>query len=458
MDEKFFDIPYDRTWWKPALPVMKTELPGPKSKELYSRGVGHSSFTGRVKLCPVVFDSGKGVILRDVDGNEFLDFSSGIYVTNLGHSHPKVSEAVARYANRLMNCHDYMTEVKSRYLERLSAFTGHGIDYIHLYDNGTTAIEFGIRVARRLTNKYEVITVYQDHHGKTMGAASLGRINATHNVARPQGFYMVPRADPYRPIWTKPDGTIDTDRYIEFYDLFIREVTADNVAAFIVEPIQGWGGSMVPPDDFLPKLSEFCRSKGIFLMADEILTGSGRTGKWLACEHWSVEPEIVTLGKGLGNGFPLSALLTKSTYAKEIEPLGMSTTYGGNPMACAAGLAVIEVVEEEGLLENAVTLGRFFLRRLNELKDSHPIIGDVRGKGCLLGIEFVKDRVSKEPLAEAGGAVYLECIKRGLIAGVPVVHLLRVAPPVIMDEETAIKGLEILDEAITAVERRLGYA
>lgn len=456
---KFFDIPYERDWWKPGrdIPALRTKLPGPKSKELFSKSSGYTSHTGRVKLCPVVFESGRGVTLRDVDGNEFLDFSSGIYVTNLGHAHPKVSEAVCRYAKKLMNCHDYMTDVKSAYLDRIAQAVGDGFDCIHLYDNGATAIEFGIRVARKITGRYEIITTYQSHHGKTMGSASLGRINTTHNVARASGFYMVPRADPYRPLWTKTDGTIDTDRYIAFYDQFIKEATAGNVAAFIVEPIQGWGGSMVPPEDFLPKLSEFCRSKGIVLMADEILTGSGRTGRWIASGHWGVNPEIVTLGKGLGNGFPLTALLTKGKYAKEIESIGMSTTYAGNPMACAAGLSVIEVIEEEGLLENAEMLGRLFLRRLAELKDRHLIIGDVRGKGCLLGIEFVRDRQTKEPFLEAGDAVYIESLKRGLIPGIPSIHLLRLAPAIIMDEETADRGMQILDAALTAVEKRFGY-
>lgn len=456
----FFDIQYEPDWWKPAggPAAPKTELPGPRSRELFTRGAKFTSHTGRVGLCPVVFESGRGVMLRDVDGNEFLDFSSGVYVTNLGHSHPRVSEAIARYARKLLNCHDYMTEVKALYLEKLNRAVGHGYDSIHLYDNGTTAVEFAIRAARKLTGRHEILTVYQDHHGKTMGAASLGRINKTHNPARPSGFYMVPRADPYRPTWTKPDGTIDTDRYIAFYEEYIKEATTGSPAAFIVEPIQGWGGSMVPPEDFLPKLRELCTRKGMFLVADEILTGSGRTGKWLASEHWGVEPDIVTLGKGLGNGFPIAAMLAKGEYAKEIETLGMSTTYGGNPMASAAGLAVIESIEHEGLLERAGALGSLFLKKLTEMKEAHPSIGDVRGKGCLLGIEFVKDKDTKEPLTEAGETVYAECLTRGLIPGVPTMHLLRVAPPIMLDEETALSGLAILDEAIGAMEKRLGLA
>jgi 4-aminobutyrate aminotransferase/4-aminobutyrate aminotransferase/(S)-3-amino-2-methylpropionate transaminase len=457
----FFDMPYDRDWWKKGLeeaPTFKTELPGPGSRELYERSEKYTTHTGRVKLCPIVFESGHGATIRDVDGNVFLDFSSGVYVTNLGHSHPKVSEAVSMYAKRLLNCHDYMTDVKSAYLDRLAGAVGHGFDFIHLYDNGTTAVEFAIRAARRITGKYEIITVYQDHHGKTMGSANLGRINSTHNVARMPGFYMVPRADPYRPIWTKGDGTIDTGRYIAFYEEFISEATTGNIAAFVLEPIQGWGGSMIPPADFFPKLAEFCSKRGILLVLDEILTGSGRTGKWLASEHWGVEPDIVTLGKGLGNGFPLAALLTKGRYAKELEPMGMSTTYAGNPPASAAGLAVIEVIEQEGLMENALELGSFFLKRLDELRDRHPVVGDVRGAGCLMGIEFVKDKKTREPLTEAGETVYAECLKRGLIPGVPTKHLMRVAPPIMIDEATAERGMQILDEAISGAEKHLGYA
>jgi 4-aminobutyrate aminotransferase-like enzyme len=455
------EIKYTTEWFKEAHNkyfldhelAIKNERTLPLLEKSYLYTTSH----GRVALNPVIFESGCGSILKDIDGNLFLDMGSGIYVTNLGHAHPKVSEAVARQAKLLMNCHDYMTPVKAAFLERLSEAIGRGFTNIHLYDNGTTAVEFGIRAIRAITGKHEIISCFSDHHGKSTGSAALGRISPVNGPTRLPGFYLVPRPDPYRPIWKKNDGTIDTDAYISFYELFIKESTTGNVAAFILEPIQGWGGTIIPPDDFFMKLAALCKSRNILLMTDEILTGSGRSGKWLCTDYWGVTPDITVLGKGLGNGFPMSALLIKAEYAQEMHKIAPSTTFGGNPMACAAGLATLEVIEEEQIMDQAVAIGDYLLAKIKELKDRHPIIGDVRGKGCLLGIEFVKDRQTKEPFYEASAEIYKECMKRKLIPGIPVIHLLRIAPQIINDKKMLDLGLLILDESIYVVEKRYGY-
>ena len=402
-----------------------------------------------------MFQSGCGPILFDADGNAFLDFSSGIYVTNLGHAHPKISEAVARTAKELMNCHDYMTPVKAAYMERLAGVLGEDLSYIHLYDNGTTAVEFAVRAARAITGKHEILTCFSDHHGKTLGAASLGRISQVVGPTRAPGFYLVPRPDPYRPLWKKSDGTIDTDAYLSFYDLFVKETTADNLAAFLLEPIQGWGGTIVPPDDFFPKLSAWCKAKGMLLITDEILTGSGRTGTWLCADHWGVRPDIALLGKGIGNGFPMSAMITRREYASAINKIAPSTTFGGNPMACAAGLATIEVMEADGVLENVRKMGDLVLDMLRDIKERHPIVGDVRGIGGLFGIEFVKDRLSKEPYSQVSELVYKECMRRKFIPGIPVVHLIRIAPPLNVSEDVLRHGMQVLEECIADVEKNL---
>lgn len=426
------------------------------SRIIRERGYRHTSCHGRVSINPLVFESGQGSILKDADGNRYLDLGSGIYVTNLGHAHPKVSEAVARQARTLMNCHDYMTPVKAAFLERLAGCLGGDLNNIHLYDNGTTAVEFGIRAARMITGRHEIISFFSDHHGKTNGSAALGRITPANGPARPSGFHLVPRPDPYRPVWTGSDGKIDTDAYIAFYEQYIKEATTGLVAAFVIEPIQGWGGTIIPPGDFLPKLERLCRSRGILLMTDEILTGSGRTGKWLSADWWGVRPDITALGKGLGNGFPMSALVVKEEHAWALPKIAPSTTFGGNPMACAAGLATIEAMEEEGAMERARENGEYLLGKLKELKETHPIIGDVRGKGCLLGIEFVWDRDTKKPLSEAVSEVYAECLKRKLIPGVPVVHLLRLAPQLTLERELLDTAVAILDESIGRVEEKFG--
>jgi 4-aminobutyrate aminotransferase-like enzyme len=327
---------------------------------------------------------------------------------------------------------------------------------MQLYDSGTTAVEAGLRVCRAASGKSEFISCFMDFHGKTGHAVSCGKMNKTNGVGRSQGFYMVPRPYPYRPMFTKADGAIDTDAYIRFFGEFIENATTDDVAAFVLEPVQGWAGSIFPPDDFFPKLRKFCDERGILLMADEVLTGMGRTGKFFCMEHWDTAPDVVTIGKGFGNGFPVTAMLVSEKYKESIDKISASTSYGGNPMACAAALASIEVIEEEGLLENALRLGEYFDRRMSCIKDAHPIVGDVRGKGCLLGIELVKDRSTKEPFAEAGKLVYQRAFQKGL-AWVPAGHILRMSPPIVMDLDIAAKGMDIIEESIAEVEKEAGY-
>ena len=435
--------------------LVTSSVPGPKSEDYNRRGMAHMiGYSSQVKLCPVVFDKGYGVTLTDVDGNHYIDFSSGIYVTTLGHCHPKVSEAVAHHAKNLMNCHDFNTPVKVALLEKLSEVQPWDLTGMQLYDSGTTAVEAGLRVCRAATGKSEFISCFMDFHGKTGHAVSCGKMNTTNGTGRAQGFYMVPRPYPYRPMFTKADGEIDTDAYIRFYADFIDNATTGEIAAFVLEPIQGWGGSVVPPEDFFPKLRRFCDDRGILLMADEVLTSTGRTGKWLCMEHWDTRPDVVTLGKGFGNGFPVTAMLVSERYKEAINAISASTSYGGNPMACAAALASIEVIQEEGLLEHALELGKFFDKRMAEMQARHPIVGDVRGKGCLLGVELVKDRATKEPFPEAGKLVYQRAFQKGL-AWVPAGHILRMLPPIVMSEEIAAKGMDIIEESIAEVEKEL---
>lgn len=435
--------------------LVTSDIPGPKSREMHSRAARiMKGLSSQVKLFPVVFKSGRGVVLKDVDGNEYIDFSSGIYVTNLGHCHPKVSEAIAKYARTLMNAHDFTTPVKVELLEKLVEVMPGDLNGVQLYDSGTTAVEAALRVARAATGKHEFISCFRDFHGKTGHAVSLARMNKVNGPARSAGFYMVPRPDPYRPLFKKSDGTIDTDRYLEFYDEFIMEGTTRQVAAFVLEPIQGWAGSVFPPDDFLPKLADFCRERKMLLIADEVLTGMGRTGKWLACEHYGVVPDVVTIGKGFGNGFPVTAMITRDPYKESIEQISASTSYGGSPMACAAGLASIKVIEEEGILEHVAELERFFVKRLAQMKAQHAIVGDVRCKGCLMGVEIVKNRRTKEPFVKAGELIYQKAFRKGL-AWIPAGHILRMSPPLIMEEPIAAKAMDIIDEAIGETEMEL---
>ncbi len=453
-----------KNWWKESaagIPMLITETPGPKSKVMHANTTKYmKGLSGQVKLFPVCFKEGAGITMTDVDGNKYLDFSSGIYVTSLGHCHPKISEAVSFWAKKLMNAHDFTTPVKEKLMEKMASILPGNLNAIQLYSDGTTAVEASIRAARAISGKHEFISAYRDFHGKTLGSVSCAQMYRgevhSYGPTRAAGFYMVPRPDPYRPLWSKTDGTIDTNAYIRFYENFLIEGTVGNVAAFILEPVQGWGGSIFPPDDFFPKLKKLCDKYGILLIDDEVLAGMGRTGDWLTLNHWGVIPDIVTFGKSFGNGFPVTAMVVSEENGDALEKISASSSYGGNPMACAASLASIEVIEDEDILQNVNTVGEYFMKRMLKMKEQHPIIGDVKGKGFLLGIELVKDKKTKEPFIEAGTLVYQKAFKRGL-AWIPAGHILRMSPPLIMSEKYAAMGMDIIEDTITEVEKEFGY-
>jgi len=449
---------FNTNWAKINLnevPKILVPPPGPRSKEIHSRTIKHfKGLSSQVKLFPVVFESGKGVTLTDVDGNVYIDFSSGIYVTSLGHCHPKVTEAVRKYAGQLMNAHDFSTPIKMKLVEKLASVLPGDINCFQFYDSGTAAVEAGLRLLRCATNKLEIISFHKDFHGKTLGATSCAGITKGSGLRAP-GFFLAPRPYCYRCVFklTYPDCGIYCADYIK---TVIKEETAGMVAGIVLEPIQGWAGSIIPPDEFMQKLRKICDEYNILLMADEVLTCMGRTGKMLCMEHWNVVPDVVTLGKSFGNGFPVTAIGVREPYANSIENISASSSYGGNPMACAAALASIEVIEEENLLEHSTKLGEFILKRLKKMESEHPIIGEVRGKGCLLGIELVKDKKTKEPFVDAGNKIYQKAFTKGL-AWIPAGHILRLSPPLIMEEETANKALDIIEESISETEKEYGY-
>jgi 4-aminobutyrate aminotransferase-like enzyme len=437
---------------------LKTPLPGPLSNEYHQRCTRYfKGLSAQVKLFPVTFESGSGCTLVDVDGNEYIDFSSGIYVTTLGHCHPKISEAVAKYAHQVMNVHDFTTRIKTELVEKLAAVMPGDLKGYQFYDAGTAAVEAGLRVLRAATGKGELISCFYDFHGKTTGSVSLAHIRSqVYGRTRMPGSHMVPRPDPYRPLWSKSDGTIDTDQYIAFYEEYLDKGTVGDVAGFVLEPIQGWGGSVIPPDDFFPKLKAMCERHKILLMADEVLTSWGRTGKWLCMEHWNVLPDVVSIGKGFGNGFPVTCVAVREPFTESFEKISASSSYGGNPMACAAALASTEVIEEENLLDHAAFLGEVADKRMRKMLTERKIVGDVRAKGCLMGIELVKDKTTKAPFDKAGELVYQKAFSKGL-AWIPAGHILRMSPPIVMDEQTLLKGIDIIDEAIAETEKELGF-
>lgn len=345
-------------------------------------------------------------------------------------------------------------------VEKLHEMTGGRFAGFQFYDSGTTAVEAGLRCARAATGKQEFYSFWRDFHGKTYGANSLAVVGVDTHMRAP-GFFLAPRPNPYRDVFgrSKEEAMKDSTPYIRMLEgMLDNEASCGgaNVAAIVLEPIQGWGGSVVPPDDFLPAIRELCNRRGILLFADEVLSSMARTGAWFAMDHWDVTADITTLGKGFGNGFPVTALAVSKDLAPAIEKISASSSYGGNPMACVAALESIKVIEEENLNERAAHLGELFLSRMEKIKEAHPIVGDVRGKGCLLAMEIVRDRETKEPFVEAGQMIYQKAFEKGL-AWVPSGHILRLSPPMILDDAVAQKGMDIIEEAVAETEKHFGY-
>ena len=251
-------------------PHIKVTPPGPKSKAVHERCSRHfKGLSSQVKLFPVVFDSGYGCTLTDVDGNRYIDFSSGIYVATLGHCHPKVTEAIQRSAAKLMNAHDFTTPIKTKLVEKLAEVLPGDLSGFQFYDSGTTAVEAGMRVLRAATGRNEMLSCFYDFHGKTYGSVSLAHVRSqVYGRVRAPGMHMLPRPNTYRPLFVRADGSPDTEKYLDFFDDYIDKATVGDVAGFVLEPIQGWGGSVMPPEDFFGKLARFCRVREILLMTD----------------------------------------------------------------------------------------------------------------------------------------------------------------------------------------------
>lgn len=442
-----------------GLPKIVVKPPGPKSRELWGRLTKHlTGMSGQASMVPVAFSSGRGCVLMDVDGNEYIDFTSGIYITSAGHCHPKVVKAICDQVAALINCHDFNTPIKVECMEKLASVTPSGLTMGQLFSGGAECIEAALRLAKAATGKKEFISFYNGFHGKTLAAMSLSEIRHPAEAPRAANYYRTPYGHCYHCSFKKEYPECDI-YCVDFIKEVIAHQTTGNVAGIMLEPIQGWAGSIVPPDKFLPRLRELCDEMGMLLIADEILCGSGRTGPpdgslWCSKGHYNVTPDILIMGKGIANGYPVTAFMTTEEIMEKAPPHAFSTSYGSNPVACAAVLASLEVIEEERLVKNASKVGKFILKRLKEIQEEHETVGEVRGKGLLLGMELVKNRRSKEPFQEAGHLVYRKAFEKGL-AWVPAHQNLRMAPPLIMNEELADKGLRIIEQALTETEKEL---
>lgn len=439
---------------------MKPSNPGPRSRSIVAREQQHMApgLQSFALYSGLAMARGTGCTLIDEDGKEYIDFIAGIGVGSVGHCHPDYVEALKRQAERL-TFGSFTTETRARFLELLATLTPAGLTRIQLYSGGAEAVEAAFRLAKSATRKFEFVGFWGGFHGKTGGVLGLLGSKTKRGLGPfMPGLYLSPYAYCYRcPLTLRyPECGIAC---AEFLREVIRHQTQGEIAAIIVEPMQGTAGNVIPPEGFLRAVQAIAKEHHALLIADEMLTGFGRTGTMWGCDHDGVVPDVMTVGKGVGGGFPLSGVISTDELTRHKpfgEPSGSSSSYGGNPLAAAAGLATLDIILKENLVKNAERIGAVMLARLQTLKEKYRFIGDVRGKGLMLGLELVKDPATKEPLPkDATRALFQECLKRGLVA-MCYSHIIRINPPLVIDEETALRGLAILDEAMGAVAREWG--
>jgi 4-aminobutyrate aminotransferase / (S)-3-amino-2-methylpropionate transaminase / 5-aminovalerate transaminase len=433
---------------------------GPRSREIFEREQRHISpgMQSFALLSRLAMARGQGCTLIDEDGQEYIDFIAGIAVGSIGHCHPHYVQALKRQVEQL-TFGSFTTETRMKFLELLASVTPEGLTRIQLFSGGAEAVEAGLRLAHAATGKGEVVGFWGGFHGKTGGVLPLLGSEFKHRLGPfLPGRYLSPYADCYRcPLKLRyPDCGIAC---AEFLRDVIRYNTSGEIGAIIVEPMQGTAGNLIPPDGFLRAVHAIAREHDALLFLDEMITGFGRTGAMWGCDHDGVTPDIMTVGKGVGGGFPLSGVVSTDALTANkpwSNPSASSSSYGGSPLAAAAGLASLEVILKEDLVKNADRVGRVMLARLETLKDKYRCVGEVRGRGLMLGIELVADRATKEPLPKTvTHALYQECLRRGLVS-MTYSPSVRLNPPLIITEDLALAGLAILDEALGVVVREHG--
>jgi 4-aminobutyrate aminotransferase len=435
-----------------AGPKLKTTLPGPNAKRILAGDERYLS-PSYTRSYPLVAKTGRGIVVTDVDGNEFFDFSAGIAVTSTGHCHPQVVSAIEKQAGELihMSGTDFYYENMVNLAERLSRIAPMpGPHKIYYGNSGTEAIEAALKLARYHTNRQNVIAFLGAFHGRTMGSLSL-------TASKPQqkrrfapllpGVTHVPFPDVYR---KGEQDALACARFIEDR-LFKTILPPEEVAAIFVEPVQGEGGYVVAPTEFMQELRRICDRHEILLVADEVQSGAGRTGKWWAIEHTGVQPDIVCMAKGIASGMPLGITMTRAEIMDWV-PGSHASTFGGNPVCIAAALATLDVIEKEFLLGNSSEVGNYMLQAMAEWPKKHKLVGDVRGRGLMIGVEIVRNKQTKEHAGPERDRIIELAFERGVLFLGCGPSTVRIAPPLVVTKAQADVALDVLEECVQKVE------
>jgi 4-aminobutyrate aminotransferase/(S)-3-amino-2-methylpropionate transaminase len=436
-------------------------VPGPESRRIFAEeqryiapGLQRIALTSELTLV-----SGKGATVEDADGNRYVDFFAGVAVASLGHSHPRWVSMMETQLRKI-SVGSFTTENRLKFLKRLAEVTPGKLDRAQLYSSGAEAVEAAIRLAKSYTGKYEVVGFWGGFHGKTTGVIGLMGDEGKHGWGPlPGGRFLTPYADCYRcPIGLEyPSCGVAC---AEFARKTIRNSTSNAVAAVLAEPMQGTAGNVIPPPEFLPAIRDIAHEAGALFIADEMISGFGRTGKMFGVEHSGAVPDVMTTGKGMASGYPVSAVIATDEISRAepwAKPSGASSSYGGNPLAATAALATLETVIDERLVERSAALGEEMKRRLLAMQEKYEFIGDVRGVGLLIGLDLVKDRKTKEPLAKTvTDRIFLECLRRGLLL-MGYMPRVRINPPLTLTLEEMDRGLGVLDEVFAEIAHDRSY-
>jgi 4-aminobutyrate aminotransferase len=439
------------------LPLLRTPLPGPKAKEVIAHDAQFVS-PSYTRGYPLVAKRGRGAMIEDVDGNLFLDFAAGIAVVSTGHCHPRVVEAIQQQAAELIHISgtDFYYQGLAELAQRLSEIApGKEPKKVYFGNSGTEAIEAAIKLARYHTRRDKIIAFHGCFHGRTMGALSLTASKAVQRKgfgALLAGVFHIPYPNSYRCPYGNPSPCtcVEAAEYLE-REIFKRMVDPSEVAAVFIEPIQGEGGYLPASKEFLQELQRICRMHGILLVCDEVQSGMGRTGKWWACEHAGIEPDILCVAKGIASGMPLSATIARASLM-DWKPGAHASTFGGNPVSIAAALATMDLLDTQ-YIENARRVGEFMMRQMSAWPARHHIVGDVRGKGLMVGVEIVRDQKTKERVGEWREAIVDRAFEKGLLLLGAGENTVRIAPPLVIDEEQAAFAVETLEACIGEIER-----
>jgi 4-aminobutyrate aminotransferase len=438
---------------KMKAPEIKTPLPGPRAKAIIDKDAKFVS-PSYTRDYPLVIARGEGAVVEDVDGNTFLDCAAGIAVNSTGVSHPDVVKAIADQAAKFihMSGTDFYYEPQVRLAEELSTLVPIEGDVRTFFGNsGTETTEAAIKVSRYFTKRANVIAFLGSFHGRSLGALAL---TSSKSVQRRgfgplmPGVYHAPYPDTYR-FNGSADACAEASLSFIRDQILVHLTAADEVAAVVVEPIQGEGGYIVPPKAFLQGLRELTRQHGMMLVLDEVQSGMGRTGKMFAAEHFDVKGDVVNIAKGIASGLPLGITCARAD-VMSWPPGAHASTFGGNPVSCAAALVTIKLLREQ-FVQNAATVGEHLMNGLRALQDKHPIIGDVRGRGLMIGVELVRDRKTKERAADERNAVVQAMFRRGVLILGAGRNAVRFAPPLVLSKTQADDVLRVFDEALTEV-------